>query len=287
MGSELARGQPHWTRTGYFDAIGTRLVEGRAFEENDQRQESRAVIIDSVAAKKAFPGQSAVGKRLLARVNSDEAQWYDVIGVVEHQRRVTLATEGRELMFFPEGHAGPGAANRWVIRADGDPAALIPLIRNDLTKLDSTISFAQMEPLSVLVGRAMAPTRFALVLIGVFAVVAVILAAVGLYGVLAGVVRQRTSEIGVRMAFGAPNRSIFRQFIGLGLKLSIVGVAIGLVAAFALTRWMSSMLVGVTPTDPPTYAAIAVLFVAVAVFACWLPARRAAALDPVVALRDE
>ena len=120
-----------------------------------------------------------------------------------------------------------------------------------------------------------------------FAGVAVILAAVGLYGVLAGVVRQRTAEIGVRMAFGAPNSSIFKQFIGQGLKLSVAGVVVGLVAAAGLTRWMASMLVGVTPTDPLTYAAIAVLFVAVALFACWLPARRAAALDPVVALRDE
>ena len=279
---------PHAIRSNYFEVMGTRLLEGRIFSDADHRPEIRVVIIDAVAARKAFPGQSAVGKRLLARVNTDEALWFDVIGVVEHQRRASLAAEGRESMFFAEGHFGPGAAGgRWVVRTDGNPAELVPVIRRELTQLDSTISFAQMEPLAALVGRSMAPTRFSLVLIGVFAIVAVVLAAIGLYGVLAGIVRQRTSEIGVRMAFGASTGTIFKQFIGQGLRLSVVGVVVGLIAAFWLTRWMASMLVGVTPTDPPTYVAIALLFVTIAALASWLPARRAARLNPVVALRDE
>ncbi len=278
---------PHFVRTGYFELMGTKLLEGRTFTEEDHRAESRAAIIDAVMARKVFPGQSAVGERLLARITTDEAIWFEVVGVVEHQRRVTLAADGRESMFFPEGHVGFGSAGRWLVRTSGDPAALMPAIRSELTTLDPTMSFALVEPLSVMVGRSMAPTRFALVLIGVFAVVAVVLAAIGLYGVLAGVVRQRTSEIGVRMAFGAPTQTIFRQFIGLGLKLSAIGVAVGMVAAFGLTRWMASLLVGVTPHDPATYAAIAAVFIAVAAVACWLPARRAAALDPVVALREE
>ena len=278
---------PHIIRNDYFKVMGTRLLEGRTFTDADHRPEIRVVVIDSVAARKAFPGQSAVGKRLLARVNTDEALWFDIIGVVEHQRRVTLATEGREAMFFAEGHIGPGAAGRWVVRTDGEPAALIPVIRSELTRLDSTISLAQMEPLSVLVGRSMAPTRFSLVLIGVFAIVAAVLAAIGPYGVLAGIVRQRTSEIGVRMAFGASTSTILKQFIGQGLKLSVVGVVVGLLAAYWLTRWMASMLVGVTATDPPTYVAIALLFVTIAALASWLPARRAARLNPVAALREE
>lgn len=169
---------PHRIRNGYFDVMGTRLLEGRTFTDADQRPEPRVVIIDTVAARKAFPGQSAVGKRLLARVNTEEAQWYDVIGVVEHQRRVTLATDGRETMFFAERHVGPGAAGRWVVRTNGDPAALSSAVRGELTRFDSTVSIAQMEPLAALVSRSMAPTRFALVLIGVFAVVAVVLAAI-------------------------------------------------------------------------------------------------------------
>jgi putative ABC transport system permease protein len=141
--------------------------------------------------------------------------------------------------------------------------------------------------MTALVDRAMASTRFALALITVFAAIAVMLAAVGLYGVLSTVVRQRTAEIGVRMAFGAPTSSIFQLVIGQGLRLSAAGVALGIAGALALTRGMSTMLVGVRPTDPLTFVAIAVLFMTIAGLSSWLPARRAAALDPNVALREE
>jgi len=144
-----------------------------------------------------------------------------------------------------------------------------------------------VEPLRALVDTARGPTRFALVCIGVFAGVAVVLALVGLYGVLATVVRQRTAEIGVRMAFGASGPSIFRLVVGQGMKLAALGIAIGLFAAFAVTRVMRSMLVGVSATDPLTFLAITALFIAVAALACWVPARRASRLDPLVALRQE
>jgi putative ABC transport system permease protein len=145
----------------------------------------------------------------------------------------------------------------------------------------------EMQPMQELVDRAQASTRFQLLLIGVFAAIAAILAAVGLYGVLATLVRQRTAEIGVRMALGAAPASIFQLIVGQGLRLSAVGIAVGLVAAAAVTRVMTSMLIGVKPTDPLTFAAMAALFIAIAAVASWLPARRAAALDPTVALRGE
>ena len=277
----------HFIRDNYFAVMKTPLVEGRAFTRDDHGQEVRRIIIDSVIAKKAFPGQSAVGRRLLARVTTDEAQWYDVVGVSQHQRRVTLAEEGAGSIFFPEGHAGPGAAGRWVVRTSTDPMSVVPALRGELAELDPTIALSQVESLPSLVARATAPTRFALVLIGVFAGVAVLLASIGLYGVLAGVVRQKTGEIGVRIAFGAPTATIFRDFIGRGLKLAAIGVVVGGLAAVGFTRWMRSMLVGVTPTDPATYAAIAVLFIAIAAIACWVPARRAARLSPVLALRQD
>ena len=277
----------HFVRDNYFDVFRTRIVEGRSFTRGDHGPEIRRIIVDSVIAKKAFPGQSAVGRRLLARVTGAEAEWYDVIGVSQHQRRVTLAEEGTGSIFFPEGHAGPGAAGRWVVRTTGDPLAIVPTLRGELGKLDPTIALSQVESLGLFVNRATAPTRFALVLIGVFAGVAVLLAAIGLYGVLASVVRQKTSEIGVRIAFGAPTSSIFREFIGRGLKLAGLGVAAGSVAALGFTRWMESMLVGVAPTDPATYGSIAVLFILIAALACWVPARRAARLNPIVALRQD
>ncbi len=153
--------------------------------------------------------------------------------------------------------------------------------------MDNSVFIGEMKPLSDYVDAARAPTRFALALIGTFAAIALVLAAVGLYGVLSTIVRQRTAEIGVRMAFGAPKARIFRQVIGEGMRLSVVGVGLGIAAALALTRAMSSLLVGVAPTDPATFVAITVLFLAIASLACWVPARRAAALDPANALREE
>jgi putative ABC transport system permease protein len=153
--------------------------------------------------------------------------------------------------------------------------------------MDPRLPIAALQPFQVLVDRARGPTRFALVLIGVFAGVAAALAAVGLYGVLATAVRQRTAEIGVRIAFGAPTRSIFRLVIGEGLKLSAVGIALGLLAAVGLTRIMQNLLVGVRPTDPPTYLAVVGVFLAIAAAACWIPARRAAGLAPTEALRGD
>jgi putative ABC transport system permease protein len=145
----------------------------------------------------------------------------------------------------------------------------------------------EMQPMDALVTKAQSATRFSLLLIGVFAVVAALLAGVGLYGVLSTVVRQRTSEIGVRMALGAAPGSIVRLVVGQGMRLSAAGIAGGLAAAFGLTRLMTTMVVGVKATDPATFAAIAVVFLAIATAASWLPASRAAGLDPTVALREE
>jgi putative ABC transport system permease protein len=144
-----------------------------------------------------------------------------------------------------------------------------------------------MRPLTYYVDKARSATRFALVLIGIFAAIAAVLAAVGLYGVLSSIVRQRTSEIGIRMAFGAQSASIFRLVIGQGLRMSAIGIGIGLVIAMATTRVMSSMLVDVRPTDPITFVVMVLVFLVVAAAACWLPARRAAGMDPNVALRQE
>jgi ABC-type antimicrobial peptide transport system permease subunit len=162
-------------------------------------------------------------------------------------------------------------------------------VKQVVSSIDAQVPLGDLVPMSDYVDRAMAPTRFALVLIGIFGIVAAVLAAVGLFGVLSTMVRQRTAEIGVRMAFGATNDSIFRLIVGQGLLLSAIGIGIGLVAAFALTGVMerASLLISIKPTDPVTYASIAVLFVGIAAVACWVPARRAAGLDPNVALRDE
>jgi putative ABC transport system permease protein len=276
-----------WVHPGYFEALRTPLVAGRTFTEEDNRPDAALVVIDERFAEKAFPNESPVGKRFLARVRTDEPEWFEVIGVVHHQRHVSLAADSRETMFMTDAVGGFARANRWIVRTDGSPERLIPAVRAAVANLDPLQPIADVQPMSVLVDRAAAPTRFALVLIGVFAGIAALLAAIGLYGVLATMVRQRTPEIGVRMAFGARRTSIVQLVLGEGLVLSAAGLGIGLFAAFALTRVMRSMLVGVAPTDPLTFAAMAVLFVVVATAACAGPALRAARLQPTAALREE
>ena len=272
---------------GYFETLKTKLVDGRTFTEADNNADAKVVVIDKILADKAFPHESAVGKRLLIRVITAEALWYEVIGVVEHQRHESLAEDGREAAYFTDGYAGPAAVGRWALRVEGDPARLAPLVREAVTKIDKRLASSEVQPMQVFVDQAQAQTRFSLVLIAIFAVIAALLAAVGLYGVLSNSVRQRTAEIGLRMALGAAPGSVFGLVVGHGLRLSAAGIGLGLVAAFALTRVMESMLVGVAPHDPVTFGAIAALFFVIAAFACWLPARRAAGMDPTVALREE
>ena len=190
-------------------------------------------------------------------------------------------------MFFTDGLGNFGAVARWLLRTDGDPSRLVPLVRDEVAKFDKRLAVSELTPMQTFIDRAQGQTRFALILISVFGVIAVLLAAVGLYGVLSDSVRQRTAEIGLRMALGAAPGSILQLVVGQGLRLSAAGIVCGILAALSLTSVMSSMLVGVAPHDAVTFAAIAVLFFAIAAFACWLPARRAAGLDPTTALREE
>jgi predicted permease len=272
---------------GYFEAMGTRLIAGRTFIQDDNTPDRNLLIVDQALAAKAFPNESAVGKRILFRVRTPEAQWGEIIGVVAHQRNTSLIEPGREQLYVTDGYVNHRAASWWALRTDGDPAGYASAVREVVRRAGSETFINQMHPMDSLVVQAQAQTRFSLLLIGVFSTIAALLAGVGLYGVLATSVRQRTAEIGVRMALGAAPSRIFRLMVGKGLYLSVIGIAIGLLAAFALTRVLTSMLVEVKPTDPVTFAFVAVLFLFIAVMASWLPALRAAGLDPTTALRNE
>ncbi len=285
--SKFQQANVHIVLPGYFKVMRTKFIEGRDFTEADNNPNAVLAIVDRNFAAKAFPGQSAVGKRLYVRVRSNDPEWFEIVGVVDRERHETLAADSREAMFLTDGLFGHGAVSRWVVRTSGDPNALVPAVRAAIREVDRQMPVAEVQPMTWFVDRAMASTRFALALIATFAAIAVVLAAVGLYGVLSTVVRQRTAEIGVRMAFGANTASIFQLVIGQGLRLSAIGIALGAVGALALTRGMKTMLVGVRPTDPLTFVAIGALFMAVAAVSSWIPARRAAGLDPNVALRDE
>jgi putative ABC transport system permease protein len=299
------QGQYFFVHPDYFTAMGTPLVAGRLLTEADFAaqpqippgtpqpqaeaimtqflQTPRPAVVDEQLAAIAFPGESPLGRRIMGRLGSLPVMTpFEIVGVVRHQRHTSLTGEEREMIFLPQ-----LTLARWIVRTDGDPASYVPQVRAAIAAIDPLVPVAEIRPMQEYVDRALAPTRFVLVLLATFAGIAAVLASVGLYGVLASAVRQRTAEIGVRMAFGAPATSIFRMVIGQGLRLSSIGIMIGLAGALALTGALRTMLVGVSATDPVTYASITLLFLGVAAFACWVPARRAAGLDPNVALREE
>jgi putative ABC transport system permease protein len=271
----------------YFEALGTRLLGGRTFTDTDNGSVQKLIIIDEKIAARLFPRESAVGRRVAARVNTPEAELFEVVGVVAHQRHESMADDGFDGMYFTDGYFGGGAAGRWAVKTSGDPVQLAAAVRAAATEIDTNATLAEVQPMSALVAKATAPMRFSVLLIGIFAVIAVIMAAVGLYGVLSTVVRQRTAELGMRMVLGAPSARIFSLVVGEGLRLSAAGVVAGLAIALGVTRLMTKLLVGVTPSDPATFASITVLFFFIAALASWVPAARAAALDPNAALREE
>jgi putative ABC transport system permease protein len=272
-------------RPGYFEAMKTPLIFGRTFTEADNDPKRNLVVVDTILAGKAFPNQSAVGKRILIRIRTPEPEWVEIIGVVGHQRVTSLAEAGREQVYFAEGFLGFGA-NRWAIRTSGDPSQISGAVRAAVADVDPQFLVTDLQPMDALVWKAQAGTRFSLMLIGVFAVMAALLVSVGLYGVLSTVVRQRTAEIGVRMALGASPGNILRFVVGHGLRLSAAGIVLGFIGALALTRGMTTMLVGVRPSDPLTFVVMSVVFFLIAALSSWLPARRAAGLDPTAALRE-
>lgn len=272
---------------GYFETMHVPLVAGRFFEESDNRPLLRRMIIDTALAAKAFPNGNAVGQRILSRINSPTNVWYQVIGVVAHQRLSSLVEPGLEQMYVTNGDWNHTQIQSWGLRTKGDPAKYAGAVRAAMGQFDRSMLVTDIETMDTIVEHAQTGTRFSLILIAAFAGIATLLAGVGLYGVLSTVVRQRTAEIGVRMALGAAPQGILALMIGYGLRLSMAGIAAGLLAAFLLTQAMTSMLIGITPTDPLTFIGMAALFLLIAGLATWIPARRAAALDPCAALREE
>jgi predicted permease len=271
---------------GYFETLRTRTLEGRTFTQADNAAARNFAVIDQPLAAKAFPNGSAIGQRICVYI--PDPTWIEVIGVIEHQRLHSLADPGLDQIFMMDGFWGIGISRHWALRTAGDPANYASAVRAEIASFaPGRLAVTEMQTMDTTVNQAQATTRFHLLLIGIFAAIAAVLAGVGLYGVLSSAVGQRTAEIGVRMALGAAPAGIFRLVIGQGLALSAAGIAIGFAAAIGLTRAIASMLVGIKPNDPATFAIMTLFFLLVAAMACWVPARRAAGLDPTAALREE
>ncbi len=269
----------------YFETLRTHVVAGRTFQDADNTPGHKVVVIDEALAGRALPNETAVGHRI--HLPDPANPWAEVIGVVANQRLFSVSDPSRGTIFFPDGFWGIGVSRYWMVRTSADPAQYVPAVRSELAKIDNQLVISKLRPMEAVVADDQANARLSLLLIGVFAGISAILAGVGIYGVLASAVRQRTAEIGVRMALGAAPASVFKLVAGHGMRLAVAGIAAGLLAALGLTRLMTSMLVEVRPADPATFVGIIAVFLIIASVASWAPAVRAAGLDANAALREE
>ena len=279
---------------GYLSAMGARLVAGRFMNVSDHSAgAARVVMIDEKLAARAWPGQEAVGRQLDVSVfvfsetgMTVERIPAEVIGVIGNIRAESLTEDGRETVYYPFRWL-PFIPLSMTVSAGGDPLTLVPAIRRELEAMDPEVPMADIQMMGEYIAEAVAPARFTFAIIGVFAGLALVLASIGLYGVISYSVRQRTREIGVRMAFGASETTIMRLVLGRALALGLAGVGAGIVAAFFSTRTVSSLVYGISTVDPVTFLSVPLVLVVVTVVATYLPARRAMRVDPVEALRDE
>ena len=267
----------------YFKAMGIPLKQGRTFSVQEGLQGAAVVLVDEQLARRFWPNGDALGKH----IKYDSPTPHEIIGVVGDVRNYGSETPGRIKMYTPFGR-WPLPSSTLAVRSTGvDPLNLAAAIKSEVQAINSDVPVSEIATLESLLARRIAPRRFNTWMLGLFAAIALLLAAVGIYGVMSYAVTQRTHEIGIRMALGAETRHVLKLVLGHGMMLVLMGVTIGLAGAFALTRLMSSLLFGVSATDPVTFVAIMTLLAGVALLACYIPARRAAKVDPMVALRYE
>jgi predicted permease len=270
----------------YFEAMEIPLRSGRFFNEHDTPASPKVVVIDEYMAQQLWPNQDPIGRRIHYGGITDKDPWETVVGVVGRVKQYTLDSDSRIALYLPQTQY-PTRAMNIVLRSAADPAALAPAVKQQIHELDSDLPLYNVRTMNQRLDESLAQRRFAMLLLTLFAGVALALAVIGTYGVMSYLVNQGTREIGIRIAMGATHRAIERLIVWKGLALALCGVAIGTTGAFAVSRLMRSLLFGVTPFDPFTFVAISLLLTLVALLASYIPARRVAQIDPIVALRDE
>jgi putative ABC transport system permease protein len=271
---------------GYFQAMGIRLLKGRRFTEHDSADAPDAVIVNEELARRFWPGEDPIGKRL--QVGTEFTRWREVIGVVGNAKLSGLEANTDPAIYvpFPQNSWPNALRNSFIVlRTTTDPKSLVPAIRRELRGIDPTFPITQIRTMDEIVGDSLSQRRFNTALLALFAFVAVALAAVGIYGVMSYAVSQRTREMGIRIALGARQSDITKLVTSKGARLAALGIAIGVLAAAISSRLMSSLLFGITATDPITFVLTAVLLGIVTLLASYIPSRRAAGTDPISALR--
>jgi putative ABC transport system permease protein len=277
----------HATSPGYFSTMGISLLGGRDFTNHDDLRSAPVIIVNQTLASVFFPGDDALGKRILPGFNTtNQYVMREIVGVVGDVKHQGLRAGTVPEFYVPQAQM-PLTSLTLVVRTAGDPHALVAAVRSAVQAMDANAPVFGVMTAEEYMSRSVASTRFNVTLLATFAAVALVLTAVGLYGVISFSVSRSTREIGIRVALGAQGRDALRHVMRRGMVLTLAGVGLGLVAAYGLTRVMTSLLFGVGATDPATFAGVTLLLVAVAALACYLPARRATKVDPMVALRYE
>jgi putative ABC transport system permease protein len=259
------------------------LLSGRTFTEKDTVDAQQVVIINQTVANRYFPHQDPIGRVMR---NSRDMKPLQIVGVVADVKFSSLSTPKFEEMYLPY-QQSPWMAMTIVVRSNSAAQPVVSAVREKISKLDPDLPLAGILPMEKVVSASVAQSRLVTGLVGAFAGFALLLAAVGIYGVMAYSVSQRSHEMGIRMALGAAPRDIFRLVVGQGMRLVLAGIGLGFLASLGLTRLLSSLLFGTSANDPVTLAAVATILIAVALAACYIPARRATRVDPLIALRYE
>jgi putative ABC transport system permease protein len=285
-GQSMIQSDGRAASVGYFETMKIPLIRGRYFTEQDTKESARVVLVDEHMARTYFPNADPVGRRLKFGGADSTAPWMTIVGVVGNVKQYALETDSRVVLYLPHMQWGAGSLSI-AVRTTVDPLGMVAAITREARALDPNIPFYDVKTMGQWLAESLARRRFAMLMLSLFALIALLLASVGIYGVMSYTVAQRTREIGIRVALGAQMREVLRLIIRQGMSLAGIGIGIGLVTAIAATRLMVSLLFGVRATDPLTFVAIALLLAVVALLACWVPARRATKVDPMIALRCE
>jgi putative ABC transport system permease protein len=271
----------------YFETMGIQLLKGRQFTAQDNENSQRAVIVSEGMARRYWPDQDVLGKRISPGTPQRPEDWFQVVGVVNDVHQFQLDIQPKPQMYLTYRQAGFFDLRDLVVKTEVEPTSLAATVRRSVWEIDKEQPVSNISTMEGIIAESLARQRFSMLLLGIFAAVAMILAAVGIYGVMSYSVAQRRNEIGIRMALGAQKMDVLKLTVGSGLKLVVIGLVLGLIGAVLLTRLMSTLLFGISATDPLTFVLISAILVAVALLASYIPARRATKVDPLVALRYE
>jgi len=268
----------------YFRVLGIPLRTGREFSGADHERAPLVAVINETMAKRYWPNANPIGQRINETLS--ERNWREIVGIVGSVQHLARGEEPKPEMFVPLSQVPPESLNV-AVRTQVEQASFEATLRRSVTAIDANLPVFEVRTMEERLFESVAQPRFRTVLLGVFAALALVMAVIGLYAVMAVSVAQRTHELGIRVALGAQRRDVIGLILRQGIKLVSLGIVIGLAGAWALTRVLTTLLFEVKPTDPLTFVAVPVLLIAVAILACWLPARQAASVDPLTALRYE